>query len=122
MQMTQEQIIEGNKLIAEFMGFAGQHEDWCGNNVLETGFSGEPKLFPYEPHKDWNRLMPVVTKIQSLGCFVQIAISVETRCTISATITKIKSWQTSMKDRSAIVVVWLTCIEFIKWYNQNATR
>ena len=37
-----ENILENNKIIAEFMSYEGQHEDWCGNNIIDNDdFQGE---------------------------------------------------------------------------------
>ena len=46
--------MESNKLIAEFMG------KYCSKSI-------RPQPKPYEYHEDWNWLMPVVDKIESLG-------------------------------------------------------
>jgi hypothetical protein len=63
-----DKLIESNKLIADFMGYEGQHEDWCGNNILqEDSLTGEKQMFPFRPHECWNDLMPVVEKIESMG-------------------------------------------------------
>lgn len=67
MEKKVENIFECNKLIAEFMGFEGQHEDWCGNNVeVPDEFSETGKtMVEYNVNENWGWLMPVVEKISS---------------------------------------------------------
>lgn len=65
--LTAEQILEGNRAIAEFMGYENQCEDWCGSNILEMDdLFGEPFMRPFDPDKRWDDLMPVVEKISRL--------------------------------------------------------
>ena len=62
--MTQE-IKDGNKLIAEFMGMVEQSENfWVNKSTGEGRILGD-----YSPHSDWNELMPVVEKIEQPGNF-----------------------------------------------------
>jgi len=64
---------ENNKLISEFMGYDGQHEEWCGNNVIEYDtFLECNQGRPYNPDIKWDDLMPVIEKIESLGYKFQI--------------------------------------------------
>lgn len=68
--MDNSQIIEGNKLIAEFMGWKKQNnpdERWYGEYFNEHGFrqggsSKQPLLF----HSSWDRLMEVIRKIEQI--------------------------------------------------------
>lgn len=61
--MTQKEIIDGGKIIAEFMGL----EDWGGRFVVsyEPIDSREPKDLFY--HSSWDWLMPVVEKISRIS-------------------------------------------------------
>lgn len=69
--MTQEQILEGNKLIAEFIG---------ANKRSVNFYKLEDEILAHEADlkyhkinfKDWNNLMKVVEKIRSLGYKVMI--------------------------------------------------
>jgi hypothetical protein len=66
--MTNEQILQANHDIAVFMGFKEQDiqaEEWCESNVKEVDFFGQNAWMPYNCHKQWYRLMPVVEKICS---------------------------------------------------------
>jgi hypothetical protein len=59
-------LIEEIKMISDFMGFEGQHEEWCGNNILiNDDFSDTGKnMVPYNPDKNWYDLMPVVERLE----------------------------------------------------------
>lgn len=120
--MTQEQL-EGNKLIAEFMGLrlgaAGDliNED-ADCHVMGTKY-----------HSSWDDwLMPVVEKIEKdvskapyLGFTVRI---VGNSCLISCHEKNKQDgviYQTPWGYRplTKIEAVWLAVVEFIKWYNQT---
>ena len=97
--MTHQEIIENNKLIAEFMG----KEPITGLEAYDTS---------------WDWLMPVKHKIElldevvdfSIGtCFVNIELVFG--CDIAQTI-----YDT---DVDPIFKVWLAVVDFIKWYNPN---
>ena len=72
--MTQEEILEGNKLIAEFMG--GKEVDWFSERVIMIPYSDELTIHNYfgkakgymldreiKYHSSWDWLMPVLDKI-----------------------------------------------------------
>ena len=52
--MKNKQILENNKLIAEFMGEVNK---LCHDNTV---------LSPYNYHISWNKLIPVVKKIKNI--------------------------------------------------------
>lgn len=114
--MIEEKIIEGNKLIAEFMG--GKYDKdtnfpihpndiWLpihGITNYTTINMGCGKILLY--HSSWDWLLPVVEKI--LG-----------------TENNSSDWEkhyTQIHDSLWLInieSVWLSVVEFIKWYNQN---
>ena len=130
-----ENIIENNKMIAEFL-------DWEFDDLSETfetpflklvdpqafgdeQFSCKLQDFELDFHTDYNWLIKVVEKIENLQdenscaiynvrieqCFVEIIIN-----HISETIVEVDS-------NSKIQAVYQACVEFIKWYNeQNKTN
>jgi hypothetical protein len=94
---------ENNKLLAEFLG------------LLTTNANGDIKedLEAFKFHNDWNWLMLVVEKIESLGHSIIID---ENWCVIKSKRTLYK------KERIAntkIEAVYNACIEFVKWYNEQ---
>ena len=114
--MSNEEIIAENTLVAEFM-------ETRSALVPDMFFGYNGCLFSPENLRyklEWNWLMPVVEKIESLNdnegdfdchfeilrdaCFI-VAWHGETIIEIYAT--------------SKIEAVWLACLEFIKWYNDQ---
>ena len=102
-----------NKIIVEFFGY-------MDNGCCEDGFLIDPEtnndvsIDYLQFHSDWNCLMEVVEKIESLGFFFEIK----------------RNWAKITKDKIVIVVRWEednnkieavynASVEFIKWYNQN---
>ena len=115
-------VIEGNKLIAEFMGWSQQldvEKRWYGawfdqHRVRKawSEFQGhEPLLF----NESWDWLMPVVEKIESKGYDVFIN---GLYCRIT---------DSGMSDfelesdvaLSKIDATYQAVVKFIKWYNQQ---
>ena len=124
-------LLENNKLIAEFL-------DWEFDDLSETfetpflklvepqafgdeQFSCKLQDFELEFHTDWNWLMKVVEKIESIedGIYqvdiLQEGCNILKRCAlfIDKRVGKLES------DTTKIESVYLACIEFIKWYNEQ---
>lgn len=101
---------ENNKLIAEFMGFL-------------------PRIKNPKYHNDWNILMQVVEKIESLGYELQ---KENNSVFFKGNYTEISSFYGMKKyyktefnkdcNSTFIEAVYNACIEFIKWYNQNTQQ
>ncbi len=98
--MKEKEIINSNKLIAEFMG---------KNTNLRF-------IDPYGYHCSWDWIMPVVEKIESIG--YPVTINCHKSCYINIT----------SKDASHIMVdfaetkieaVYNAVVEFIKWFNEH---
>ena len=127
-----ENIIENNKLIAEFL-------DWEFDDLSETfetpflklvdshafgdeQFSCKLQDFELEFHSDWNWLMSVVEKIENLQDENNCAIY---NVQIEQSFTEIIDNHTSetiiynIDADSKIEAVYNTVIEFIKWYNEQ---
>lgn len=124
--MTNKEILEGDKLIAQFMGVKNVVEFTIKKNpefielVIaedEDGYIDYVEGINYILyHSDWDQLMSVVEKIEkksdtSLECL---------------TLDEIVSYQfqiylsnTCVRGKSKIEVIYKAVIEFIKWYNQN---
>ena len=122
--MTTQEIIEGNKLIAKFMGLSYctkyQYEGWYKNsehNHRICDFDG------LKFNSSWDWLMPVVNKIESLPLINDAGLCVlieHSYCRIY-----LDNWgeYTTVvekeKKKDKLNAVYLSIVEFIKWYNQN---
>lgn len=100
-----QQIIDGNKLIAEFDGVP---TDIVNNTV---------KYLEY--HKDWNWIMPVVEKIGLLKNRIIIhrdfkLIYCEIICRINGISKEILEF-----DKTSINATYKAVVKFIKWYNKE---
>lgn len=109
--MTQEQI-EGNKLIAEFMGGKLKHY-----NLSNEPYYQMPNKQQWMPERliyysSWDWLMPVVEKIEKLGLKCEIGIA-------SCVIYSAKYNVEKVYAETKIKATWLAVVEFIKWYNQT---
>ena len=117
-----DNIIENNKLIAEFL-------DWEFDDLSETfetpflklvephafgdeQFSCKLQDFELEFHSDWNWLMVVVEKIESIKG-TQIFIN-GISCEIM-----FKGKIISKHFNTKIEAVYNAVVEFIKWYNKQ---
>lgn len=102
--------IEGNKLIAEFMGerVMVTYKDASGKgwNILvnvEDIDKYEKAFLPYD--SDWSWLMKVVKKIN--------------RWHIDNYCEKMDFYLFHQSITSSIDMVWDGCVQFIQWYNEN---
>ena len=125
-------IIENNKLIAEFMGVfdkilsTGNTHSWSDAPFYYTTEDTREKVIKniskYSKYsKDWNWLMKVVEKIESIedGIYqvdiLQEGCKILKKCSllIDKTVSKLEPDTTKIKS------VYLACVEFIKWYNEQ---
>jgi len=86
-----------NKLLADFIN--------CEN---PQAWEDVPSLFEY----DWNWLMQVVDKIESLGFVVSISENV---CYVETTLTDYYS----ELEETKIQATYNACVRFVKWYNEQ---
>lgn len=123
--MEATEILEGNKIIAEFM-------DWrIAENIKHE--SGEPTYIKKENlgtsyatmdmmayHKSWNWLMPVVEKIE----VIEISRNHNPVVTIEKYITIIsdngEAPIVESQTDSRIEGAYNAVVKFIKWYNQQS--
>ncbi len=127
----EQEIIEGNKLIAEFMG-----AEVDNRGLGEAAWLTAPKkktsnwipIDALQYHSSWDWLMGVVEKIESLGFFTLVATSrmggykyymnIATGVGIVNETMDNPSKFMGQSD-SKIDAVYKTVIEFIKWYNNQ---
>lgn len=135
--MTTEEIINGNKLIAEFMGLAYcekyLYEGWYGNSEFNYRICSKDGL---RYHKSWNDLMPVIEKIQNIENFiypygiykylVSIQINFSNKCfsilpayDIPPSIDEPNIEKIEFYENNLITNCWLGVVKFIEWYNEN---
>lgn len=100
--MTKEEILEGNKLIAEFMQDIDSSTNWrYVDGRLTNGVSW---LIP-EYHTSWDWLMPCIGKISN-------------KCEEPEELDGLKYALLTNNIEEA----WISCIEFIKWYNEKLSE
>lgn len=97
---------ENNKIIAEFMGYKKSIANtWFkGNKIVQT------TSFKYD--SDWNWLMEVVDKIESLKVVVEIRENV---CYIE---TSANNYYSELED-TKLQATYKAVLVFIKWYNEQ---
>ena len=124
-----ENIIENNKIIAEFMGYVKNcsdkdftfythpdgkgiiirsHHD-CDRFISHKLMEARGFIF----HRSWDWLLEVVEKIESLGYRIEIVKHI-CRIYLSNKETIIIS-----ENTPKIEAVNIACVEFIKWYNNQ---
>lgn len=105
--------IENNKIIAEFMGLyyceKYQFEGWYKNH------EGNERVYEFKYDTDWNWLMEVVEKIESLGNDFDI----NKREQSTNVFVRGVKYSKIISDKSKIQAVYNACVEFIKWYNEQ---
>jgi hypothetical protein len=111
--MTQEEIFEGNKLLAEFMGYTYKQRpknNYFGfeEKCIELGDIniGMSKV---KYHASWDWLIPVLNKIYFSEEYCKYKDF--NSCLISDGGININT--------KYIINTWGEVVEFIKWYNQN---
>lgn len=119
--MEQKEVIEGNHLIAFFMG-AKEHDEFSGHPLLDLGEFIKTTPFQ-EPgvwilgdgqvkyHSSWDWIMPVIKKI---------AIIVSDK--LADNYSDAKSRWTPIANELQncnIENVWFCVVKFIEWYNNQ---
>ena len=109
--MSNEEILTGNKLIAEFMGGKlDSHQSKYYYFINKGRYETELKY-----NSSWYWLMPVVEKIEASGFDVNIK---GITCSINRICEDETIIQFVLGDRTRkIELVWSVLLEFIKWYN-----
>jgi hypothetical protein len=118
--MTTNEIPEGNKLIAEFMGLPCPpiYDDYSddGENPTGRGFydAGELKY-----HSSWDWLMQVKTKIDNMDNYEYDVIIWRADCHINNRQEIL--FESSILDKrdTLINIVWGCIVQFIQWYNSQ---
>ena len=107
--MTNKEILQGNKLVAEFMGYSFQKMSLRKyKTFMIKGY--------HDYNENWNALMLVVVKIESLGYCVCIFRGC---CDIEERMNNQENWEeiASGGGQPKILSAYMSVIKFIKWYN-----
>ena len=106
---------ENNKIIAEFLG-ATLTKDLQIMYPVYGGDSSYVKDLKY--HLDWNWLMQVVEKIESILPDDSI-ITIEYKNCFIPVLDDEEPFTIEGGGKTKIEAVYNACLEFIKWYNEN---
>jgi len=125
MFLTQEEIKEGNKLIAQFMG---DYFDTGLEPSYYIRYNKEYKIEESQYHNSWDWMMPVVDKINGMGKAYSFAIF---KSYVSLTVEK---GGKVFKDFSFAYSEYITAtqtgkeaafkllVKFVKWENENLLK
>lgn len=124
--LTREEIIEGNRLIAEFDGFLfiNDNPEFLPNGYFvlnsKEGFHNQTNPDELNYHSSWDWLMPVVEKIEKINSNILFSLDT-TGCTLSWD-DGTEKWKfiESIINSNKIESTYQVVIEFIKWYNQQS--
>lgn len=142
--MTKKEIIEGNKLIADFMKFTPWFDsgEYIGYRELDVdkystyqdGWGHRPHACVFSElrfHSSWDWLMPVVEKIESLNFTDSDGEEYSFDVTIRYGDVTIEDEDSTRKnfhihkhgtDGNKLNAVYEAVIEFIEWYNVNKLK
>jgi len=124
-----KQVLENNKLIAEFLNWEFDAIEFIAPKEFETiiPFNHQSKktkalecfttsiykVIDLKFHSDWNWLVEVVEKIESLRYNIMIG-------NVICIIERNNGLDSIMiREETKIEAVYNACVEFIKWYNEQ---
>ncbi len=120
---SEKEIIEGNKLIAEFMKIQTEKIGYYYNKEFYGGMAFAISEMKY--HSSWDWLMPVVEKIEKLRVGLNASVCVEYMSNNQKFNFKIfdEFYNFSVVKagniENKLITIWEAVIEFIKWYNSQ---
>lgn len=115
-QMRDNEIIEGNKLIAEFMGAIRHHSGtWDGKSISIKFPDGKIcTLEQLSYNSNWNWIMPVIEKIEQDNYGFKMC-----RKVVEIYLDDTKDVILKEKKSSRIESLWVALVEFIKRHNSG---
>ena len=115
----EKEIIENNKLIADFMNSEAMFLNTAINpyGAYHRMKSGHQGYEPLKYHKEWNWLMPVVEKIETMDYGIKMC-----RKVVEIYIDSTKENIIKTKESCRIDSLYEAIIEFIKYYNDKETN
>ena len=127
--MNYIETIEGNELIAEFMGVDTKFSDELykdSRSVLRYLIDNKSKYDGLLFHSSWDWLMPVVEKIEHINAksisSVVVVINGNT-CLMFPYFNTLKTnseFKVNEVDNTKILAVYKAVIKFITWYNSQS--
>jgi hypothetical protein len=116
-KITEEEIIDGNKLIAEFMELYYDDGDWRDNNgTIHSLYEFHYGIIPY--HTSWEWLMGVVEKIG--GTYINgMQLGTEISGSKGYYSCIVFGTHISGENEDPKIAVWNCVVKFIKWYNKE---
>jgi len=106
-----KEILENNKLIAEFMGqlFVKKVKDTAREKRYKSNYDSPQELLESSAynvcyHNSWDWLMPVIKKIRKIG-------DIKKKYSLELII--------SFENDTEIMNLYEKVVEFIKWYNKE---
>lgn len=125
--MSEQEILEGNKLIAEFMGIYNSQlllniNENIGSQYIP--YLGDDYISNLKFHSSWDWLMPVVEKIENdLQDSFNVDIINKNQCEIVRNGNEfICGYGFETINHSKIEAVYNSIVEFIKWYNGSVSK
>ena len=125
--MTNQEILENNKLIAKFMGW-NEHPKY-NTYVINldpkrktpywSNINYEGSLDDFNYHSSWDWLMQVIEKIEEMVDKNDTHYNVLSSRTSLLISTHSNPEYIVNYNENKLKAHWLTIVEFIKWYNQN---
>ena len=118
--MTQE---EGNKLIAVFDGWEVGRFEHLPNilHKMDNGKLWGIDIDQMNYHEDWNKLMPVVEKIENIrddrGNYLFAVDIGRDYCTTYHNDFHTKTISVHSETHNKIISTWNAITQFIQWYN-----
>lgn len=116
--MTEQEVLNGNKLIAIFMGWMWQPDStFYPNGILEDGESfQEPEELEYLT--SWDALMPVVHRIKYGNPYTKTVYLIHQSELSHESNMRFKAIRNELLNLS-ITNVWFCVVGFITWYNSQ---
>lgn len=119
--MTQEEIVEGNKLIAEFMGI-----DYDKTANISDGTSSYHENIKY--NSSWSWLMPVIEKMEKIKPPFTPSITYESyttwefqlRIRVEQGIDTLFHEITGGAVENKLIKYFGTIVKFVQWYNTQS--
>ena len=104
--MTEQEILEGNRLIAEFMGVKITGTKYGCNHPLVT--CAYPNYSNLKYHSSWDWLIPVIDKIYSSDYYLDYCLS------------NLGQFNDDIHINTKFISsTFESVIEYLKWYNKN---